>query len=151
MKYACDEMAAMLSGYVDGELSDADRGRVEAHVGSCNDCRRELEDMRGLANVTAQAVSRLQAPPPADEVWDTFLDNVYNRIERRTGWIVFVFGVAALSLFGLYHFVVDPWASPTIKTMVALPGAGMLVLFGSVLRQRMVIARTDRYSRDIRR
>ncbi|HEY3018784.1 MAG TPA: anti-sigma factor [Solirubrobacteraceae bacterium] len=35
-----------LSDFLDGELSDADRHRVEDHVGMCPQCRRVLATLR---------------------------------------------------------------------------------------------------------
>jgi anti-sigma factor RsiW len=45
---ACDDFAADLVAYLDGELGDADRARIEAHLGTCLACRRELEQFRRL-------------------------------------------------------------------------------------------------------
>ena len=45
---ACDDFAAELVAYLDGELGDADRAHVEAHLGACLACRREVEQFRRL-------------------------------------------------------------------------------------------------------
>jgi anti-sigma factor (TIGR02949 family) len=37
---SCSEVLARLSDYVDGELSDGDRARVEAHLRGCDGCAR---------------------------------------------------------------------------------------------------------------
>ncbi len=99
--------------------------------------------------VSASDTLRVEAPP--EEVWDTFMEGVYNRMERQTGWIVFVCGLAVLTLFGIYQFVVNPWGPALVKLMVAAPVVGLGVLFVSVLRQRLFVAKTDRYSREVQR
>ena len=143
----CETMQALLSGYVDDELDTEQRRKVETHLDICPSCRNELRQM----NLVAEAASQLSVRPLPDDVWDTFLEDVYNRLERRTGWVLFWAGLCAVLLYGVYHFALDPWATPLQKALVALPAAGACVLFVSVLRQRLFVARTDRYSRDVKR
>jgi hypothetical protein len=88
---------------------------------------------------------------PPDEVWDTFRDSVYNRMERKTGWVFFIIGAIALTSFGVYCFIMEPWTTALRKTLIAVPVMGLLVLFVSVLRQRLFVYRTDRYSQEIKR
>lgn len=45
---AC-EREALLGPYHDGELSDAARREVEAHVAACPDCARELHRLRAIS------------------------------------------------------------------------------------------------------
>ncbi len=97
------------------------------------------------------ATDELGIEPPPEEVWDTFLEGVYNRAERQTGWFVFIVGAVALAAFGVYLFVVEPWASAALKLLIATPIVGLLIVFISVLRQRLFVAKTDRYSREIKR
>lgn len=147
MSKNCEQIQAQLSGYVDDELDRDALNRVEAHLHECANCRDELESLQGL--VTASAALGIADPP--DEVWDDFLDNVYNRVERRAGWMVFLLGISLLVGLAVYSFVVLPWATPGIKLAAAAPIAGMGILFVSVLRERIAIAKTDRYSRDVKR
>lgn len=147
MAQTSDELNELLSGYIDGELGAEERARVEARLASDEAFRREYESMRRLA----AAASSLNVRQPPEEVWDTFLDNVYNRTERWTGWTLFILGAVALGAFGIYHFVVDPWASPLEKTLIATPLIGLGIVFVSVLRQRLFVRKTDRYSREVKR
>lgn len=76
-----DEMRMLMSGYLDDELEPDERTRFERYLEEHSDFKRELEEMEVLVG----AVSEMRPEPLPDEVWDTFLDNVYNRLERRTG------------------------------------------------------------------
>lgn len=89
-------------------------------------------------------------PLPDDAAWDGFLDGVYNRVERRTGWVLVVTGLAALVIYGLFLFLAVP-GNPLVKLAVSVPVLGLVVLFISVLRQRLQAAKTDRYSREVQR
>lgn len=142
-----DEMRTLMSGYLDDELAPDERTRFERYLEEHPDFKRELEEMEKLVG----AVSEMRPESLPDEIWDTFLDDVYNRLERRTGWTIFIVGIALLAGFGAYWFALAPWASPGVKVLAALPLGGLLLLFGSVLRERLYISKTDRYSRDVKR
>ena len=147
MNKLCEDVQRMISGLLDEELTPEDLRRVEHHIAECPTCREELDNMKLLV----AAASGLEVKAPPEEVWDTFLNNVYNRIERKTGWLFFTIGMLVLAIYGSYHFIVDEWASAAEKTLIAAPIVGLAVLFVSVLRQRLFVRRTDRYSRDIKR
>lgn len=142
-----DAIRAMMSGYLDGELDDADRRAFEERLESDPELRRELGEMRQLVS----AASDINVPDPPEDVWDSFLDDVYNRLERRVGWLFIIVGMVALTTWAVYLFVVIPWASALTKILCAVPVVGLTVLFLSVLRERMFIAKTDRYSREVKR
>ena len=60
-----------LGAYVLGAIDDAERGRIDAHLEACPECRLTLERLmplpRFLATVSVQEVAQLDAaaPPPA--------------------------------------------------------------------------------------
>jgi predicted anti-sigma-YlaC factor YlaD len=55
-----------LARYCDGELSPADRSRVEAHLATCARCRTALEDVR----FSARLVRQLGVVPAPPSVWN---------------------------------------------------------------------------------
>lgn len=147
MNESCEEIGPLLTGYLDDELDSAERERVDRHLRDCERCRAAFDAEHSII----QAADELEVPAVDDDAWDEFLANVYNRLERRLGWTLLILGAAAVGALGLYMGVVVPWASPTLKVVFAMPFAGLGLLFVSVLRQRLHIAKTDRYSRDIKR
>lgn len=140
-----EELEALISGYLDDELTPEQSAEFERRLDASPEFRREFERMKNLVNAT----SNLRFENPPEEVWDRFLDNVYNRVERRLGWMIFIAGAMVLGGFGIYHYFIDAWASPYVKVIVAAPVSGLAILLFSVWRQRLAIAREDRYSRDI--
>src|SRR3712207_4405663 len=44
--------AADFAAYLDGRLDAADRARAEAHLADCDECRRELVEIRALLSET---------------------------------------------------------------------------------------------------
>jgi len=55
-----------LSEYLDGDLAEAERQALEAHLGVCEDCAATLEELRA---VVARAGS-LDDRPPVRDLWD---------------------------------------------------------------------------------
>jgi anti-sigma factor RsiW len=43
---ACRELVNVITDYLEGKLSETDRGRFEAHLEECPYCRNYLEQMR---------------------------------------------------------------------------------------------------------
>lgn len=142
-----EDTQALISGYLDGELDPETQDRVERLLETDPAFRKEFDRMKRLIEATSDMA--VEAPP--EEVWDTFLDDVYNRLERQTGWTVFIAGLTVLAALGTVWFVVADWAPMPIKVAVAAPAVGLTILFVSVLRQRLFVAKTDRYSREVKR
>jgi len=70
----CRDMRRDLSAYLDGELAQAPRGEVEAHLASCVRCQRELLEMKTLA-AGLSALPKLRPAP-------RFLAEVRRKITR---------------------------------------------------------------------
>lgn len=143
----CEKCQPLISGYLDKELDESSRREVERHLAGCPRCKADYDKM---ARIIA-ATDRLRVEIPPDEVWDSFILGAYNRIERKTGWVAFILGAAVLAVLGVFLFVVEPWASALVKILIAVPVVGLLVIFISVLRERIFLAKVDRYSREVQR
>jgi anti-sigma-K factor RskA len=51
-----------VAGYALGKLDDDETVAFEAHLAECDDCRRELEELRGLPELLARAAPPVQVP-----------------------------------------------------------------------------------------
>src|SRR5437588_1738342 len=51
-----------LGGYVLGALGDAERADFERHLAGCERCRRELDELRGMPGLLAQAAEPVEVP-----------------------------------------------------------------------------------------
>ena len=47
MKY-CEEYAALISAWLDGELNEEETGRLQAHLFTCPGCRAYLADLKAM-------------------------------------------------------------------------------------------------------
>jgi len=62
-----------LSEYIDGELRDRERERVEEHVGMCPQCRRVLATLRK----TVAGLGSLMSPSPPPGLADSVIGRLH--------------------------------------------------------------------------
>lgn len=147
MDEVCAKMHELMSGYLDGELDEDDTERIKGHLESCADCRREFNEM----TLVVSAAEELSVEVPPDEVWDEFLDNVYNRVERKTGWFLVILGVFIGVTLSIYLLFFSDILATEVRITIELIFVGLALLFSNVMRQRLHHRKTDRYSRDVHR
>jgi hypothetical protein len=150
MTRANEDIRKLLAGYVDGELSDAEKTRFEAALAEDAELRAELDEFRRLKEVTSMA-TYADLPP---EVWDGYWASLYRKLERGIGWVLISIGVIVLLCFGLFEgfrsMYVDPLVPLWVKigaTAVAAGGVFLLVSYG---RERLFAYRRDRYKEVMR-
>lgn len=59
LEMRCDELVGLVTDYLEGTISDADRRLFEAHVGECEWCERYVEQSRAVV----AALGRLGEEP----------------------------------------------------------------------------------------
>lgn len=133
--------------YLDGEMSPDERGRFEAHLASCEPCRKACREFTRLKEVTDSM--RLADLP--ETVWDAYWSKIYNRIERSVAWFLFIIGALVVNGYWLYQVITDPELYNVLGLGLAFMLAGFAVLFLSVLREKATVNRTDRYIREVKR
>jgi len=83
-----------------------------------------------------------------------YWNQVYNRIERGLGWVLLSVGAVIFLSFGAFHFVrdflFDPEPQLIMKIGVSAAILGVIILFVSVLRERLFIRKRDRYKEIVR-
>lgn len=135
----------LISSYYDGELNEEKRGTLEKHLGECAECRREFEEMGKLEEV----MRRMELKKPPKEVWQLYWASVYNRLERRIGWILLSIGAMILVFFGGYKavegIIQDPTTPLLLKVGILVFMAGIVVLLVSILRERLFVRKRERY------
>jgi predicted anti-sigma-YlaC factor YlaD len=136
-----EQIRALLSAYLDEELTQADSQRVRIHLEDCPECRQHLHELGRLKSLTG----RLAFPDPPEEKMKELERRLSVRLSRGLGWILVCGGAAAWLVYALVMAILH-WRTPTVKEM--LGGAvlvGLLMLFFSVLRERLLELPHDRY------
>lgn len=146
----CPDYKDLMMGFLDDELDDAQKQSFEDHLASCQDCSSELEGFRELKQITDQVA----LVEPEDKIWQDYWSGIYNRVERRIGWILFSAAAILLLIYGgfrlIERFIKDPTVDIILKAGLLALIAGLAVLFVSVLRERIHFWKRDRY-KDVRR
>ena len=76
MKHERDAIRPLLGAYADKELGPDQARRVQQHLETCADCRRELDQIEGLGKLVKSA----QRPRLVDDYWDWQRDRVWRGI-----------------------------------------------------------------------
>ena len=145
-----DRLKELLTAYADGELDEELYREVEKRLTESEELQQELESIKKVKNLTSQ----MQLVQPEEEVWNMYWNLVYNQIERGIGWILLSVGAIILLSFGAFHFVrdflLDPEPHLIMKIGVSAAILGVIILFVSVLRERLFIRKRDRYKEIVR-
>lgn len=136
-----EHVGELLSGYIDGELTQQDRQRVEIHCESCMQCsqlRDELCDLR-------MQVGGTRLSEVGEDKWREMMDDTAVQATHGIGWLLLIGGVLAFAGVGIYEFVTDHSVEWYVKLFVATVYGGFAALFVSVLRQRLIERKSDKY------
>ena len=69
---ACQELVEIITEYLEGTLSDAERERFESHLEICEGCRRYLDQMRTTIRVIGRLTEEDRDPAAKDQLLQLF-------------------------------------------------------------------------------
>jgi predicted anti-sigma-YlaC factor YlaD len=140
-----EKIKELISSYHDGVLSADQKNLVEEHIKQCDSCRKEFEEMGKFEEV----MDKMELKKPPKEVWQVYWSSVYNRLERRIGWILLSIGAIIVLFFGGYKAIEGIIQDPTIPLIlkIGILGllAGLVVLLVSIGRERIFVRQRERY------
>lgn len=131
---------SLLSGYLDGTLTQGEAQRVRVHLEDCSSCHALLADMKRLREATMTTPFTV----PTDEQWDERPQGAVSRSALTLGWLILIIWGVGVIGFALGQ----AWAGPQtlIERLVVFGGlSGIALLFLSVLIDRLKNRKTDRY------
>lgn len=135
----------LISSCHDKELDEEKKKQIEEHLKECSECRREFEEMGKFEEV----MNKMELKKPPREVWQIYWASIYNRLERRIGWILLSIGAMILIFFGGYKMVEgiiqDPSTSLLLKVGILTLMAGVVVLLFSLVREQFFVRKRERY------
>lgn len=145
-----ERYAALLTAALDGELTEDEREELESALRGDPALRAEWERLRRVKEVTGM----MEFDEPPAETWDRYWTGVYRRIERGIGWVLASLGAVVLLSWGAWSWIQELLADrglPTlVKGAVLLLVVGVVILFVSVVREKMHLRRDDPY-KDVQR
>ena len=136
-----EHVGEWLSGYIDGELTQQQRQRVEIHCSQCEECESLRKDLLALRSDVGEAMLSQYG----EDKWRETMDDTGVQVSRGIGWVMLI--IAALGVGGVivFGFLTDPSISGFAKLVIGGFYGGLAVLLGSVIRQRLIERKTDKY------
>jgi hypothetical protein len=134
-------VAELLSGYVDAELTQQQRQRVDVHCASCTKCAKDLRDLQELR----ESIVNARLSNKSQDVWREMMNDTTVKTSRGIGWLLLIGGVLACLGIGVFAFLFGSSATLVEKLIVSAIYGGLALLFYSVLRQRLIERKTDKY------
>ena len=145
-----ERVRQLLMSGLDGELNEEEREELERLLSTDSKLRDEWNRLSRVKEVTQSMALR----KPPDEVWEDYWASVYSRLERGVGWILVSVGGIVLVFYGAWQgvqaLIADaemPWF---LKGAILATTVGLVVLFVSVLREKLFIRARDPY-KDVQR
>lgn len=129
-----------ISGYLDGELTQAAQQKVRIHLEDCGSCRALLDELR----VMREAAMSTEFSKPDDSQWNERPRSGSSLIARGVGWVFAAVWAITLLLYTVWHF----WqgSANLVERFLVFGGlSAVALLFVSVLLDRISSARSDPY------
>jgi hypothetical protein len=136
--------------YFEGNLSEEERKELRRLTLKDSKTEKELKEIDKLKEV----IDMLEPVNPEKE-WEEYWSCLYNRLERGIGWIIFSLGaIVTFTFLGLQfikELIRDPQIALYAKVGLIALILGLAILFVSVLRERITLSKTDKYSKEVKR
>ncbi len=131
----------LLSGLLDGELTQQQRQLVKLHCETCAECRENLENLRQLR----QRISDSRLSELGEDLWRENMNDKKVTTPRSIGWLMLIGGLVVISGIFLIAFIFSDEVHIGMKIIMVAIYGGLATLLYSVLRQRLIERKTDKY------
>ncbi len=131
---------ALLSGYLDGALTQGDEQRVRLHLEDCATCGTLVEELSEVRDATMSSTF----DTPKHHEWSEAPRTESSRLERVQGWPLLIAWATVFAGYTLWELWTEAEFLPEQLGLVA-GVSGFALLFLGVLLDRLKTKRTDRY------
>lgn len=110
----CEDYQRWMDDAVDGDLAPDLAERLEAHLNSCTECHRRMDDLRSLVTAAAELPGQLE---PSRDLWPAIEGRMTGRPASRIPVRRVVLAVAALVVVGLaLSLLRAPMTGPQLRS-----------------------------------
>lgn len=135
---------ALLSAYLDGELTQEESQPVRLHLERCPPCRRLYDELREIREATMTTPFSV----PDDGQWDERPRSALSRVLRTAGWALLLAWLGGLAVTLLREVAAEAGGMPMHELLLVFGlFGGALLLLLSVLLDRLQNYKKDRYRR----
>ena len=96
-----------LSGYLDGELTQQERQRVELHLADCDECRGLLTELSALR----ERMGRSGLSNRVEDQWREDMNDLGVQFSRGVGWLLLIGSLLIIGGIAVFGFLSDPGIS----------------------------------------
>jgi predicted anti-sigma-YlaC factor YlaD len=137
----CTNIEPMISGFLDNELTQQEQQRVQIHLDSCESCAQEFKQLQGLK----EQIASLEYPTIDSAELEKLEQDLLANRSQKLGWSLIAIGWLGLTVFGLFMFFQSDDVPVVLRILYGFIVVGGLSLFISVLRQRLITYKNDKY------
>jgi predicted anti-sigma-YlaC factor YlaD len=139
----CEQISAQISGYLDGELTQQENQQVTVHLKNCPLCIKTYQDLQNLQST----IHQIPCCSLEEKKLASIVNDLTSKRMRTIAWFALVSGITILIMFLGAQFYFDPELAWYSKLAFSLICGGAIGLFLSVLRQRLIARKTDKYNK----
>ena len=132
---------ALISGYLDGELTQGDHQRVRLHLEDCPACAAIADDLRDMKELTMTTGFHL----PPDTQWDERPRTTTSRILQYLGWGLAAAWAVGLAALLIWQAVADRESAPLDAVVGLAPLLAIALIVASAGIDRWQTRKTDPY------
>ena len=133
----------LLSGYLDGELTQQEAQKIMLLL----DTDSEYKDLHDEMLSMRQEIQSLSLQESELEHLDKLFKEPVAQTSKIFGFALIAIASVILVAFVMYSVFINAAIGLLIKISIGLLGLGGLFLLFSVLRQRMIVSKNDKYNR----
>ncbi len=145
MSISCEDMGIRVMALTDGELGVEEVREVKGHIETCEHCKDKYQSLTQLKNILGE----MEMKKLPEMYWDEYWTHIYNRMERGIAWILFSLGSIIIGIFVFWQMISglleDKVMHPLMKAGIFLLLAGTVILIVSVVREKFMIKKVDKY------
>lgn len=137
----CEFVSDKLSGYLDDELTQQQSQEIKVHLEACDSCNALFLELKNMGS----SIKTMNTKDIEDEKLNEIMNDLTAVKGQGWGWLLFITGALLMIGYAFYGFINSIEMTTFEKVGFGLLGAGGLLLFLSVLRQRLVALKKDKY------
>lgn len=138
-----DEKFEKLSGFLDGELTQQEAQKVALKIESDPEYKALYQEL----NLMRTEIQSLSLQEQELEHLDKLFAEPVAKVSRIFGFALIAISAVAIVAYTFFKIFTNPEVSLLEKILVGSLGSGSLLLLGSVLRQRLISLKSDKYKR----
>ena len=132
---------ALISGFLDGELTQGDEQRVRVHLQGCTGCSQVADELRQVNEATMTTTFRV----PEDTQWDETPRGHTSRILQYLGWLLAIVWAAGLSAVLIWQAATEGESIRFEALLGLAPLVAVCLIVLSALIDRLQTRKTDPY------